>query len=553
MKGRRAGRGFLLKPTRGRYLSNMAPAAPGAPIEPSAPSTMPLVTYEALVGSFTVGSSATAINQPPPPTPAYLTIRIPAGEGEMVSPGVLMNTAAPNDCPTILFRMRPGGVIVGNDTVPGDPFGSPLELVGLTGSITVSLQNATPDPGDPNQVEKTIWLSPPPGDGVLTVVGVSDGQEFSYKIVQGSDLTDLEELAVGQVIGGAAQPATAPTSSFGGDYRVKVGSFTPPPVTPPPDTPPPPPIVVTPGGTLFGISAGAPKAGVNPQELSQYFGLSSYNLLDYMQNEFSQLSGIPHSTGSPLMKAFHTYDTTIPSSWASSGAFKCEARNLSVVYNVKASDSSLISGAHTSDIASFCASVPSDQVIYWIVNHEPENDANRTPAAWAQGVAKFCKDVLDNRGSKKIIPGFVLQSFTWRSNNRNPEDWNPAPEMNALGVNKANVIASWDGYSHDVIGDPASEVYAAPLASYRSWGFTRIGVSETGCKSYSSTSRAGAAKWTRDMANFVKSQGFEYVMWFNSGVGQNAAGEATPPLIEGWFMYPDNQKIAWAQICSGAT
>lgn len=303
---------------------------------------------------------------------------------------------------------------------------------------------------------------------------------------------------------------------------------------------------------VFGVSAGVPTATNTPSELDQYRGLSKFEFLDYLQAEFSQLSQIPYSASDPIFGGFHNYDAGIPTSFASSVMAGVETRGMTAVHNMKADNVQLAQGAFDSDIASYCASIPEGQKVWAIINHEPENDTGYNPVEWKAGVAAFCKAVQDNKGTKDVTPGVCAINWSLHPNNNgfNPEDMNPATEMLALGVNLNEVIYTTDGYDTEPISiGGATNLFDATSDLARSWGFPRFGVSETGCKSYNSGDRALAAAWMREMADLAYAKNMDYVMWFNSGVG-NRAGP------EGWWIYDDlnsgyENKRQWAEICAG--
>ncbi len=294
------------------------------------------------------------------------------------------------------------------------------------------------------------------------------------------------------------------------------------------------------GVTLFGCSMKVPASGA-PSELAEYKSLPSREAaLDYFDNELRALSGF---TDRPLLRAYHTYDTTIPSSVAASAASNTVSRGMVIVNNMKADNAGLAAGNFNSAIASLCASAPSDRVTYFVINHEPENDGSPNPTAWRSGVAKFAQQVLASRGSKKIYPTICHISFTF-ANLTVADTWNPAPEMTALGVDLSQVCMAPDGYAvgGNVDSTTPASLFDKCYNRMKTWGFSRFGISEVACKSYDSTDRALSPGWVDSLAKYADRWQLDYVTWFFSDVG-NRAG------VEGWYMYSDAEKARFAAAC----
>jgi hypothetical protein len=307
-----------------------------------------------------------------------------------------------------------------------------------------------------------------------------------------------------------------------------------------------------PASTIYGASSGVPTSDNTPTELDPYRNKTKIELFDYLQSEYAGLAGLTHSTSSPLMKAWHNYDNSIPSSFSASACAAADARNVVAVLNVKADNQQLIDGVHDATIASLVQSCPSVRNTYLIVNHEPENDADwstATAAKWRSAVARFCERVLATRGTLPVVPGVALINWNLHPNNSTFDEnlINPAAEMTALGVPLNEVIYTTDGYDTSPTSATGASNLLLSADVARGWGFTRFGLSETACKSYSTASpndRAVTDDFIRNLADEALAQNLEYVMWFNSGVG-NRAGP------EGWWIYGDANKAQWAKVCAG--
>lgn len=322
--------------------------------------------------------------------------------------------------------------------------------------------------------------------------------------------------------------------------------------------PPTPPPAARPGShrpasTIFGGSAGVPTATNTPPELDPYRGKTKLALFDLWQAEYAGKAGLTHSNAAPLMKAFHNYDGVIPSTFASSACAGTIERNLVAALNTKAPFGSVAAGTHNATIASLCASYTGTKTLYVCVNHEPGNDSgwgSAMAAQWRADQAKFAQQVIASRGSKPIVPYVCVINYDIHPKNTTAdENWqNPAAEMIALGVSLDEVVYTTDGYdtSPTSLGG-AANLYSPTSDQARAWGFSRFGVSEGACKSYSSSNpndRGIADDWIREAADLCRAKDFEYYLWFNSGVG-NRAGP------EGWWLYADANKAQWANVCAG--
>jgi hypothetical protein len=333
-----------------------------------------------------------------------------------------------------------------------------------------------------------------------------------------------------------------------GLWRNKSGTLTPP-------LPPTRPGSHRPATPIFGVSSGTPGPANTAKELDIYRNMSKLQLFDYLQAEFAALAGIQYSAASPLFKAWHNYDNSLPANLASSSVAGAVPRSTVGVLNVHAPNSSLINGSLDARIDSLVASCPKDRSTYLMINHEPENDpgySETVAAQWRQGVAHFCHRVLATRGTRPVIPGVSLINWMIHpSNHAANYEWdNPAPEMLALGVDLNEVVYATDGYDRSPIA-PAepSNLFTPTSNRARGWGFTRFGLTEVAGKSYKTSSpndRGVAAAWMRALADLAYTKDFEFVLWFNSGVG--AADFAGP---EGWWIYGDANKKQWAEICAG--
>ena len=341
---------------------------------------------------------------------------------------------------------------------------------------------------------------------------------------------------------------------WSGQWRGSNGTVTDPSDPAPPDTRPG---SFRPASTIFGSSSGAPSntnnAGIS--ELDPYRNRSQLALFDYLQTEFAALAGL----SSPPMQAWHNYDDTIPSSIAASQINGIVQRNIHGLLNCKSgAKGSVAAGNFDAAIQSLCNSYTGTKTLYLSNQHEPGNDSDwnaTTAQAWRNDQAHFAQKVIQFRGSRPIVP--VVCVINWDIHPKNtaegngPAEWqNPAAEMVAAGVDLDEVVYTTDGYdlSPTTLGG-AANLYTPTSDRVRDWGYSRFGVSEGACKSYSTSSppdRAMADDWILEARDLCAALDFEYFLWFASGVG-NRAGP------EGWWIYGDQNKATWARVCAGVT
>jgi hypothetical protein len=178
----RAGRRFLLRPTRPRYLR--APVPPVLYI--AADGATATITWDAGVGTGLLGpivasgATATVSWDAGVPTISMVT-------GAILVPGLTATVgfASASGAPTLsagpivatgvtasVFMGANAGALLIGTYVPGDLRLAPIDMTGLTGSMTISFLGYTAGPDDPPSPYTLVsgWLRyAPPGPGTLTV------------------------------------------------------------------------------------------------------------------------------------------------------------------------------------------------------------------------------------------------------------------------------------------------------------------------------------------------------------------------------------------------
>lgn len=293
-------------------------------------------------------------------------------------------------------------------------------------------------------------------------------------------------------------------------------------------------------GTTVGIPDQAPFASI--PELQPYRTAATSgseptgreNLLVYMDSELRTASGF---TDKPMFRVDHTFANPIPTTWASQPASRDAARGMKSALNVKFGNQlvPLSNGdaAAIAKITTFVTSVknglPSGKTLWLTFEHEPEDsiaNGDFTAAQWRKAVANAMKATIDARGGADIRPTFTLMSYTWvKASGRNPKDYDLTAELAAAGVPLTDVVFAPDGYSPTPATRHPADVFGPPFTDAKAWGFTRFGIFETACKSKDPADNAAAPAWVDDLAKLADQWKLELVLWFASGVGQNAAPE----------------------------
>lgn len=299
------------------------------------------------------------------------------------------------------------------------------------------------------------------------------------------------------------------------------------------------------------------------------------NLMLYIQTECRTQSGFSDPV---LFDLFHSYESNFPTSWLGfSAADNDNARGMHSMVNLKLKDST-----NVDLVPDFVANTPAainkliavvnlikanlgaGKIMWLFIEHEPEDDVETgryTAAQWRAAVARAIQTIIANRGTADIRPGFVLMRYTWDPlSGRTPSNYNPAAELNALGVPLSSVYFGIDGYAQDPLTVSPATILDPPFTEVTtSWGFSRnkLVIAETGAKGWyintAHTTQTGAdiAKanarlaalpgWIDQLAQRCEFWNVQAVAWFMSGVG----GQSPP---EGWWLYDNAAKAKFGRF-----
>jgi hypothetical protein len=290
--------------------------------------------------------------------------------------------------------------------------------------------------------------------------------------------------------------------------------------------------------TYVGSSSKRPSKAGNPVELNTYEAqVSDRALFSYMDGELATAA----ASTAPIMNMYHEYNgLELPANWSANASFADGAAGLHSLSNHRWRSKLTLLAAHDAatiaTLAAYIATVPNDGLQkYFVFEHEPEPEilaGTFTAATFREAFAVFAKTVIDNRGTKPIHPVMCLMGYTWDpASGRTPSDYNPAPNLLANGVALNQVVFSLDAYSaapDNLSTGTASSKFNAGFVGAQSWGFSRFGISETGCKMYDANDRVAAPDWIKGLNTLIKTWSMEFCCWFSSDVGTNAG-------LEGWY------------------
>lgn len=210
--------------------------------------------------------------------------------------------------------------------------------------------------------------------------------------------------------------------------------------------------------------------------------------------------------------------------------------------NTKITDwAGLAAGTYDAAIIAFVQSVPLTNsngdpfTLYWILNHEPENDGRDAEhTAWQNGTGRFMSLVIANRGARKVVPCFCLMAYTFQAAGiaagRVPANWMP---LGLSTAQKAECVALIDVYpqinsynsSTGVATYDSMNTKAQPGIDYlRGNGWTRFGTGEISLNNDIGAPDSAFAYYLRNqMTTWTNSvTGLEIMSWFDYGSGAAA-------------------------------
>lgn len=222
-----------------------------------------------------------------------------------------------------------------------------------------------------------------------------------------------------------------------------------------------------------------------------------------------------------------SYDKEFPVNFASS-AMAEDIGNCPVsIVSFKLDWIKTADGTNDEVLKAYIQSIPDDRLVYLTFHHEPEDEVKgpNTNEVLQRAFARFVSIVIAS-GKPNLHPCFVLMSWTFNpKSKRNINNFNMAKYLKPEQLKY--VVAGMDGYAHDP-SESAREIFEGSFAKFKSWGFTRFGIFETGVHGTSDISARSV--WINDLGKWAKSRkDIELVSWFNSGVGPHAGST-------GWFL-----------------
>lgn len=209
------------------------------------------------------------------------------------------------------------------------------------------------------------------------------------------------------------------------------------------------------------------------------------------------------------------WDEPMPFAWSSARLKALEGRTLVMSFRPKPAD--VLSGKHDAELRKWFQDAPSSSTIYWNYYHEPETpiddqkifSADQYRRAW-QHIDKIADSVC----RKNMYATLVLMA--WTTTPASKKDW----RNYYAGSDVIDVIA-FDPYNG--VHDPGRDYYATPAsmmdtvvkvakAAGKPWGIAEIGSR----KIPSDPSGSKRAAWLTDVANYTRSNGAQFVTYFQS-------------------------------------
>lgn len=239
-------------------------------------------------------------------------------------------------------------------------------------------------------------------------------------------------------------------------------------------------------------------------------------------------------TSAPLLAGRHSYSgSSFPSSFSASTQQQWYTYGTKFgLLNVKCDWADLAGGGQDSKILGWAATIPSDFVLYVTANHEPENDGKNDQASvWRAGQARIA-NLIAQVNSPRLHYAVCHMGYTFESaSGRNPEDWNPWPQMSAAA--KARTIFGPDAYTKVTSTGGAyqsmdSKVGVA-FAKAATWGAQRFAISEHALNNDVGASGAVVAGvWTSHILPWLRSKNLVYYAFY----GHSGPAAGTSPYID---------------------
>ncbi len=211
------------------------------------------------------------------------------------------------------------------------------------------------------------------------------------------------------------------------------------------------------------------------------------------------------------MDVYRVFHTGLPAPWPGAQGLV----GAPVVVSFKAPPLEVTAGKHDAYFTQWFASVPAERQVWWSYWHEPEDDAEAgrfTPAQYRAAWAHL--DALAAKAAKpKLRSTLILMCWSLEAGAR--RDWKqyyPGALIDTLG---------WDCYNPSV----DKGVYAAPETRFRQLvdASKAVGkpfaIAEFGSRMAPGDGGARRAAWLKDVAAWMRTNGAEYVTYFDANVG----------------------------------
>ncbi len=179
-----------------------------------------------------------------------------------------------------------------------------------------------------------------------------------------------------------------------------------------------------------------------------------------------------------------------------------------VVVSFKLPPSDVLSGRTDAQMRQWFASAPSEQRVFWVYWHEPEDDSEKgdfTPDEYRRAFAHLI-EIADSVDNPMLVSTAVLMTWTVNHPHTDREWRDYVPE----GVD----VLAWDGYSTSRRYADEEEMFGAAAEASREAG-ARFAIAEVGAMLATGDQGRGRAQWIREVGAFAVAHDAVFVTYFD--------------------------------------
>lgn len=179
-----------------------------------------------------------------------------------------------------------------------------------------------------------------------------------------------------------------------------------------------------------------------------------------------------------------------------------------VVVSFKLPPSDVLAGRTDEQMREWFAAAPSDQRVFWVYWHEPEDDSEKgafTPDEYRRAFAHLI-EIADSVDNPMLVSTAVLMTWTVNHPHTDREWRDYVPE----GVD----VLAWDGYSTSRSYADVEEMFGAAVEASRE-ADARFAIAEVGAMLATGDQGQGRAAWIREVGAFAVAHDAVFVTYFD--------------------------------------